>query len=157
AKIDFKRAEARINELSKDFGFDIDPRKRVEELSVGQEQRVEVLKALYRGARILILDEPTAVLTPREVEEFFKILRSMREQGKTVSSVSRDARAARARSDGGAVVAGGRGVGERRTADAGAAELARLMVARAVLLAVEKQPRQLGGVRLGRAPFAHDL
>jgi general nucleoside transport system ATP-binding protein len=60
AKIDFKRAEDLVNKLSKDFGFDIDPRKRVEELSVGQEQRVEVLKALYRGARILILDEPTA-------------------------------------------------------------------------------------------------
>src|SRR5205814_1552027 len=76
-KIDFKKAEAEVNKLSKDFGFDIDPHKRVEHLSVGQQQRVEVLKALYRGARILILDEPTAVLTPQEVEEFFKILRSM--------------------------------------------------------------------------------
>src|SRR5215475_611251 len=66
AKIDFKQAEERVNNLSKDFGFDIDPHKRVEELSIGQQQRVEVLKALYRGARILILDEPTAVLTPQE-------------------------------------------------------------------------------------------
>src|SRR5215468_1613815 len=137
-KIDFKQAEARINELSKDFGFDIDPRKRVEELSVGQEQRVEVLKALYRGARILILDEPTAVLTPREVEEFFKILRSMREQGKTVIIITHKLSEVLSLSDNVTVMRDGQVVGERRTADTHAAELARLMVGRDVLLRVEK-------------------
>src|SRR5262245_41820620 len=74
-RVDFKEAAQQIDNLSRDFGFEIDLRARVADLSVGQEQRVEVLKALYRGARILILDEPTAVLTPQEVEEFFKILR----------------------------------------------------------------------------------
>ena len=84
ARIDFAKAEEQIRRLSNDFGFNIDPSRKVEDLSVGQQQRVEVLKALYRGARILILDEPTAVLTPQEVEEFFRILRAMREQGKTI-------------------------------------------------------------------------
>ena len=145
-KIDFKRAEERVNKLSKDFGFDIDPRKRVEELSVGQQQRVEVLKALYRGARILILDEPTAVLTPQEVEEFFKILRSMREQGGTVIIITHKLSEALSLSDNVTVMRDGRVVDERKTKETNAAELARLMVGRDVLLRVEKgaaSPREV--------------
>lgn len=138
ARIDFKQAEERINKLSKDFGFNIDPHKRIEELSVGQQQRVEVLKALYRGARILILDEPTAVLTPQEVEEFFKILRSMREQGKTIIIITHKLSEVLALSDNVTVMRDGQVVGERRTAETNAAELARLMVGRDVLLRVEK-------------------
>jgi general nucleoside transport system ATP-binding protein len=139
-KIDFKQAEERINKLSKDFGFDIDPRKRVEELSVGQQQRVEVLKALYRGARVLILDEPTAVLTPQEVEEFFKILRSMREQGRTIIIITHKLNEVLSLSDNVTVMRDGRVVGERKTGETNAAELARLMVGRDVLLRVEKGP-----------------
>jgi simple sugar transport system ATP-binding protein len=138
AKIDFKQAEERINNLSKDFGFDIDPRKRVEELSVGQQQRVEVLKALYRGARILILDEPTAVLTPQEVEEFFKILRSMREQGRTIIIITHKLAEVLSLSDNVTVMRDGRVVGERKTKGTKAADLARMMVGRDVLLRVEK-------------------
>ncbi|HLH31792.1 MAG TPA: ATP-binding cassette domain-containing protein, partial [Terriglobia bacterium] len=77
-------AEKEISRLSDEFRLAIDPRSVIETLSVGEQQRVELLKALYRHARILILDEPTAVLTPHEVEAFFQILRRMREQGKTV-------------------------------------------------------------------------
>ncbi len=73
-----------IQKLSEEFKLAVNPNAVVEHLSVGQQQRVELLKALYRHARLLILDEPTAVLTPQEVEEFFAILRRMREQGKTV-------------------------------------------------------------------------
>jgi simple sugar transport system ATP-binding protein len=138
AKIDFKRAEERINNLSKDFGFDIDPRKRVEDLSVGQQQRVEVLKALYRGARILILDEPTAVLTPQEVEEFFKILRSMRDQGRTIIIITHKLAEVLSLSDNVTVMCDGRVVGEKKTTKTNAAELARMMVGRDVLLRVEK-------------------
>jgi simple sugar transport system ATP-binding protein len=138
AKIAFKRAEERINKLSKDFGFDIDPRKRVEELSVGQQQRIEVLKALYRGARILILDEPTAVLTPQEVEEFFRILRSMREQGRTIIIITHKLSEVLSLSDNVTVMRDGQVVGERKTKETNAAELARLMVGRDVLLRVEK-------------------
>ncbi len=144
-KIDFKQAEEQINKLSKDFGFDIDPHKRIEELSVGQQQRVEVLKALYRGARILILDEPTAVLTPQEVEEFFKILRSMREQGKTIIIITHKLSEVLSLSDNVTVMRDGQVVGERATRETNAAELARLMVGRDVLLKVEKtlaQPQE---------------
>ncbi|MBK7601376.1 MAG: ABC transporter ATP-binding protein [Acidobacteria bacterium] len=139
-KIDFKKAGDEIAKLSKDFGFDIDPQARVADLSVGQQQRVEVLKALYRGARILILDEPTAVLTPQEVEEFFKILRSMRDQGKTVIIITHKLSEVLVLSDNVTVMRDGQVVGERRTSETNAAELARLMVGREVLLRVEKPP-----------------
>ncbi|MDQ3254844.1 MAG: ATP-binding cassette domain-containing protein, partial [Acidobacteriota bacterium] len=82
--LDLRQAAAQIRALSDEFKLAVDPDAPVESLSVGQQQRVELLKALYRQARLLILDEPTAVLTPQEVEEFFAILRRMREQGKTV-------------------------------------------------------------------------
>src|SRR5262245_10656536 len=84
ASLDWHGAEKRIRSLSEEFHLAIDPTAMVETRSVGQQQRVELLKALYRQARILILDEPTAVLTPQEVEEFFQILRRMRDQGKTI-------------------------------------------------------------------------
>ena len=148
AKIDFKRAEELVNTLSKDFGFDIDPRKRVEELSVGQQQRVEVLKALYRGARILILDEPTAVLTPQEVEEFFRILRSMREQGRTIIIITHKLSEVLSLSDNVTVMRDGQVVGERVTKETNAAELARMMVGRDVLLRVEKAGGAPGDVTL---------
>ena len=137
-RINFKQAEEQIRKLSADFGFDINPTMCVEELSVGQQQRVEVLKALYRGARILILDEPTAVLTPQEVEEFFKILRAMREQGKTIIIITHKLAEVLALSDNVTVMRDGQVVGERRTSETNAAELARLMVGREVLLRVEK-------------------
>jgi general nucleoside transport system ATP-binding protein len=141
-RIDFKQAEKQVREMISNFKFDIDPEQKVESLSVGQQQRVEVLKALYRGARILILDEPTAVLTPPEVEEFFRILRSMREQGKTVIIITHKLNEVLALSDRVTVMRDGRVVGERETAETSAAELARLMVGRDVLLKVEKTPAQ---------------
>src|SRR5437660_1256502 len=133
-RINFKQAEEQIRKLSSDFGFDINPRALVADLSVGQQQRVEVLKALYRGARILILDEPTAVLTPQEVEEFFKILRSMREQGKTIIIITHKLAEVLAISDNVTVMRDGRVVGDLKTTETNAAELARLMVGREVLL-----------------------
>ncbi len=141
-RIDFKRARQEVSKLISDFKFDIDVDKRVEELSVGQQQRVEVLKALYRGARILILDEPTAVLTPPEVEEFFRILRSMRDQGKTIIIITHKLNEVLSLSDHVTVMRDGRVVGERETSETNAAELARLMVGRDVLLKVEKAPAQ---------------
>jgi general nucleoside transport system ATP-binding protein len=82
--LDLNSAALQIRKLSEEFKLAVNPHEPVEHLSVGQQQRVELLKALYRHAKLLILDEPTAVLTPLEVEEFFVILRRMREQGKTV-------------------------------------------------------------------------
>jgi ABC-type uncharacterized transport system ATPase subunit len=143
-RIDLGAARARIVQLVRDFGFDLDPDQRVETLSVGQQQRVELVKALYRGARILILDEPTAVLTPPEVEEFFRILRAMREQGKTVIIITHKLNEVLGISDRVTVMRDGRVVGERETAATNAAELARLMVGRDVLLTVEKSPARPG-------------
>jgi general nucleoside transport system ATP-binding protein len=144
ARMDFAAAEARIGELARDFGFDLDPHAKIEDLSVGQQQRVELLKALYRGARFLILDEPTAVLTPREVEEFFDILRRMRAQGKTIVIITHKLNEVLSLSDHVTVMRDGAVVGHRATAETDAAELARLMVGRDVLLRVEKDAARPG-------------
>jgi simple sugar transport system ATP-binding protein len=139
---DIRAATKRVKALSEEFHLAIPPDAMVEQLSVGQQQRVELLKALYRHARILILDEPTAVLTPLEVGEFFKILRTMREQGKTVILITHKLDEVLAVSDEVTVMRDGRVVGHRNTHETNAPELARLMVGRDVLLRVEKEPAQ---------------
>ncbi|HEX8128755.1 MAG TPA: ABC transporter ATP-binding protein [Pyrinomonadaceae bacterium] len=138
ASLDLGKAAEEIRALSDEFKLSVDPRATIENLSVGQQQRVELLKALYRRARLLILDEPTAVLTPQEVEEFFAILRRMREQGKTVVIITHKLSEVLAISDDVTVMRDGRVVGHVKTAETNAAELARLMVGRDVLLRVEK-------------------
>jgi simple sugar transport system ATP-binding protein len=138
ASLDLSKAAEEIRALSDEFKLSVDPHATVESLSVGQQQRVELLKALYRRARLLILDEPTAVLTPPEVEEFFAILRGMREQGKTVVIITHKLSEVLAISDDVTVMRDGRVVGHVKTAETNAAELARLMVGRDVLLRVEK-------------------
>ena len=136
--LDLRQAATEIRALSEEFGLAIDPNATIESLSVGQQQRVELLKALYRQARLLILDEPTAVLTPQEVEEFFAILRRMREQGKTVVIITHKLAEVLAISDDVTVMRDGRVVGQVKTAETNAAELARLMVGRDVLLRIDK-------------------
>ncbi|HEV2803188.1 MAG TPA: ABC transporter ATP-binding protein [Pyrinomonadaceae bacterium] len=147
ASLDLRKAAEEIRALSDEFKLSVDPRAVVETLSVGQQQRVELLKALYRRARLLILDEPTAVLTPPEVEEFFTILRRMREQGKTVVIITHKLSEVLAISDDVTVMRDGRVVGRVRTSETNAAELARLMVGRDVLLRVEKTDAT-GGARV---------
>jgi simple sugar transport system ATP-binding protein len=138
ASLDLGKAAVEIRALSDEFKLAVDPNATVESLSVGQQQRVELLKALYRRARLLILDEPTAVLTPPEVEEFFTILRRMREQGKTVVIITHKLSEVLAISDDVTVMRDGRVVGHVKTVETSAAELARLMVGRDVLLRIEK-------------------
>ncbi|HEX8337583.1 MAG TPA: ATP-binding cassette domain-containing protein, partial [Pyrinomonadaceae bacterium] len=138
AAIDLTKASDEIRALSNEFRLSVDPGALVQDLSVGQQQRVELLKALYRRARLLILDEPTAVLTPQEVEEFFAILRRMREQGKTVIIITHKLSEVLAISDEVTVMRDGRVVGRVKTAETSAADLARMMVGREVLLRVEK-------------------
>ncbi len=146
--LDIEEASARIRKLSADFKLSVDPHAVIEDLSVGQQQRVELLKALYRNARLLILDEPTAVLTPQEVEEFFAILRKMREQGKTIVIITHKLTEVLSISDDVTVMRDGKVVGRVKTKETNAAQLARLMVGRDVLLRVEKAPAKPGEVVL---------
>ncbi len=138
--VDLAKASLEIRKLSEEFKLAVNPNVIIEHLSVGQQQRIELLKALYRHARLLILDEPTAVLTPLEVEEFFSILRRMREQGKTVVIITHKLAEVLAISDEVTVMRDGHVVGRLQTKETNAAELARLMVGREVLLRVEKAP-----------------
>jgi len=146
--LDLKSAASQIRQLSEEFKLAVNPNEPIEHLSVGQQQRVELLKALYRHAKLLILDEPTAVLTPLEVEEFFAILRRMREQGKTVIIITHKLSEVLAISDEVTVMRDGRVVGRVQTKDTNAAELARLMVGREVLLRVEKPEPKIGETEL---------
>jgi len=146
--LDLAQASAQIRKLSEEFKLAVDPNALIENLSVGQQQRVELLKALYRNARLLILDEPTAVLTPQEVEEFFAILRRMREQGKTIVIITHKLSEVLAISDEVTVMRDGKVVGRLQTKETNAAELARLMVGREVLLRVEKPEAKIGEPKL---------
>src|SRR5882724_8497197 len=136
--LDMDEASRRIRALSDELKLDINPNSTIEDLSVGQQQRVELLKALYRNAELLILDEPTAVLSPQEVEEFFAILRRMRSQGKTIIIITHKLDEVLAISDEVTVMRDGKVVGEVKTAETNAKDLARMIVGRDVLLRVEK-------------------
>ena len=136
--LDLEKANADIQKLSDDLKLNVNPRALIEDLSVGQQQRVELLKALYRNAEILILDEPTAVLSPQEVEEFFGILRRMKEQGKTVIIITHKLEEVLAISDEVTVMRDGKSVGNVKTSETNAAGLARMIVGRDVLLRVKK-------------------
>lgn len=136
--LDLDKAESEIRKLSEDLKLGVDPHALVEDLSVGQQQRVELLKALYRHADLLILDEPTAVLSPQEIEDFFAILRRMREQGKTIIIITHKLDEVLAISDEVTVMRDGKVVGNVTTSETNAKELARMIVGRDVLLRVEK-------------------
>jgi simple sugar transport system ATP-binding protein len=136
--LDLEEAAARINLLAKKLGFDIDPSSTIEELSVGQQQRVEILKAIYRNARILVLDEPTAVLTPQETREIFEVLRRLRADGASIIFISHKLDEVLEIADRITVIRRGKVVGSRRPAETNENELAELMVGRAVSLRVDR-------------------
>ncbi len=138
AALDLDKARTEIKKLSEELKLNVNPDALIEDLSVGAQQRVELLKALYRDARLLILDEPTAVLTPQEVNEFFAILRRMKNQGKTIIIITHKLEEVLAISDEVTVLRDGRSVGNVRTSETSAADLARMIVGRDVLLRVEK-------------------
>ncbi|NKB53183.1 MAG: ATP-binding cassette domain-containing protein [Rhizobiaceae bacterium] len=142
------RARGELLRLEEEYGLKVDPDALIEELPVGLQQRVEILKALYRGAEILILDEPTGVLTPAEADHLFRILKQLKAQGKTVLLITHKLREIMAITDEVSVMRRGEMVATRQTAQTSPEELAELMVGRRVLLQVEKQPAQPGDVKL---------
>jgi ABC-type uncharacterized transport system ATPase subunit len=146
--LDTKKASGQIRALAEQFGFQIDPGALVGELSVGIQQRVEILKALYRGARILILDEPTAVLTPQETVEIFAVLRRLAAEGTSIVFISHKLYEVLAIADRITVIRRGRVVGEADPKTATEEDLAEMMVGREVSLTVEKGPATPGDVVL---------
>jgi len=142
------KARKVLSDLSKEYELDVDPDAVIEDLSVGHQQRVEILKALYRQADILILDEPTGVLTPAEADHLFRILRGLRDQGKTIILITHKLREIMETTENVSVMRRGTMVGTVKTAETSPEELAELMVGRKVLLEVEKAPAQAGKVVL---------
>jgi len=147
--VDRQQARREVVELSERYGFDVDPDARIEDVSVGVQQRVEILKALYRGAGLLILDEPTAVLTPQEVEDLFGVLEELTASGKTVIFITHKLGEAKRAADEVTVLRDGRNVGTVDADTTSREQLAELMVGREVLLEVEKSPRDPGEEVLG--------
>jgi ABC-type uncharacterized transport system ATPase subunit len=139
-----RRARAELARLAREHHLEVDPDARVQDLGVGQRQRVEILKALYRGADLLILDEPTAVLTPQEADHLFRILRGLRDEGKTVVLITHKLREIREVTDVVTVMREGRVVATRPTAETTPEQLAELMVGRRVSLRVDKTPGRPG-------------
>ena len=139
-KIDRAAAREKVVEIAKRYGLKVDPDARVGDLSVGMQQRVEILKALYRDARILILDEPTAVLTPQEVDELFQIVRGLVGEGLAVVIITHKLDEVMAFSDKIVVMRNGAVVGQTTPAESTEQSLARMMVGRDVVLRVEKAP-----------------
>jgi simple sugar transport system ATP-binding protein len=138
AVLDIDAANARVSELASSYGFQVRPDAAVEDLSVGEEQRVEILKALYRGVDILILDEPTAVLTPGEAGELFGNLRKLREAGKSIVFISHKLDEVLEIADRITVLRRGEAVGETTPAETSKAQLAEMMVGRPVLFRLDK-------------------
>ncbi|MEE2950409.1 MAG: ABC transporter ATP-binding protein [Pseudomonadota bacterium] len=142
------RVRAELKRLEREHALDVDPDALIEDLPVGLQQRVEILKALYRGADILILDEPTGVLTPAEADHLFNVLRQLREEGKTIILITHKLREVMAITDNVSVMRQGEMVATRKTSETSVAELAELMVGRRVLLTVEKGEAKPAETRL---------
>ncbi len=142
--VDLEAAGRRIRELAESYGFRVDPDARVEDLSVGEEQRVEIVKALYRGVDLLILDEPTAVLTPAETQELFANLRRLKGDGKAVVFISHKLDEVLAIADRITVLRRGAVVGQTTPAEATKERLAEMMVGRPVLFRLEKPAVSIG-------------
>ncbi len=137
-----------MREISARFGFDVDPDARIEDLPVGAQQRVEIIKALSRDAEILILDEPTAVLTPQETDELIEIMRQLKESGTSILFITHKLREVKAVADTITVIRRGQVVGQAAP-DTSETELASMMVGREVSLTTQKEPAQPGEAGLG--------
>ncbi len=137
-RLDLKAASRRIREICDAYGFEVDPNQKIYDMSVSQKQTVEIVKVLYRGADILILDEPTAVLTPQESDKLFAVLRNMRNDGKAIVIITHKMHEVKALSDRVAVLRKGEYIGDRPTAVTSEQEMTNLMVGRPVSLNIER-------------------
>lgn len=146
--VDIKRAAKKIEDLSKQYGLNVDPYAKIEDISVGMQQRVEILKALYRGADILILDEPTAVLTPQEIEEIIQIMENLTKQGKTVIIITHKLKEIKQAADYCTIIRRGKKIDTVKVADVTEEDLASKMVGREVSFKVDKKDAVIGDVVL---------
>ena len=137
-RYNIKSVSAKVSEISRKYGFDIDPDKKIYEMSVSEKQTVEIIKVLYRGANILILDEPTAVLTPQETQKLFAVLRRMKEDGKSIIIITHKLHEVLALSDKVAVLRKGEYIGTVNTAETNESELTEMMVGKKMSLNIER-------------------
>ncbi len=144
--IDMKKAREGILEIVRKYGLEVDPDSKIEDISVGMQQRVEILKALYRGVDLLILDEPTAVLTPQEIEELIKIMRNLISDGKTIIIITHKLKEIKASSGVCTIIRRGKYIDTVNVAEVDQEELATKMVGHAVKLVVDKTPAVPGDV-----------
>ena len=157
-KLDLEKAEEKIRKICDTYGFDVDPKQKIYNMSVSQKQTVEIVKVLYRGADILILDEPTAVLTPQETDKLFAVLRNMKKDGKTVVIITHKLHEVLDISDRVAVLRKGKFVGEMITAETNEQEMTNMMVGRQVELNIDRpepvnpKPRVIGENRTVKGP-----
>lgn len=141
-KIDLRKAEKEVQELSNKYGLKVDARAKIQDISVGMQQRVEILKTLYRGAEVLIFDEPTAVLTPQEIIELMQIMKSLIAEGKSIILITHKLKEIMQICDRCTVIRKGKGIGTVNVADSSVDELASLMVGRDVSFKTQKTPAQ---------------
>lgn len=147
-RLDLDVVSARIRELADKYGLQVNPNTLVSKMAVGERQRVEIVKALYRGAALLVLDEPTAVLTPQEVDDLFVIFKQMAADGHALIFISHKLHEIFALTNRVTVLRDGKLIGTVNTADVTKADLANMMVGRPVLLTRDRQPRETGEARL---------
>lgn len=138
ATINRKEINQKVSELAKKYGFDLDPTKKIYNMAVSEKQTVEILKVLYRGADILILDEPTAVLTPQETEKLFGVLRNMKKDGKSIIIITHKLNEVLAISDRVAILRKGEHIGDVNTAETDQAQLTEMMVGRPISLKIDR-------------------
>jgi general nucleoside transport system ATP-binding protein len=146
--LDIDKAAKRIAELSKHYGLNVDPHAKIEDISVGMQQRVEIMKMLYREAEVLIFDEPTAVLTPNEIEELMKIMRNLIKEGKSIIIITHKLKEIKAVANRCTVIRRGKGIGTVNVAETSEAALAEMMVGRHVNFKVDKKDSTPGEVVL---------
>lgn len=137
-KLNLKKAENDIKAICDKYGFEINPNKKIYDMSVSEKQTVEIVKTLYRGAKILILDEPTAVLTPQETEKLFAVMRNMKKEGETVVIITHKLHEVEAISDRVAILRKGEYIGDMMTKDTNAQEMTNMMVGRSVTLNIDR-------------------